>query len=56
MALEEGHPTYATEKELEHVEIDSSLFGEAFPEAKIYPKGPATHHRMKPRQLQLDEY
>lgn len=56
MALEEGHQTYATENELKHVEIDSSLFGEPFPEAKIYPKGSATHHKLKPRQLKLDEY
>uniref|UniRef100_A0A914HWA1 Uncharacterized protein n=1 Tax=Globodera rostochiensis TaxID=31243 RepID=A0A914HWA1_GLORO len=56
MALVDGEAVVQSPEELAHVQCDGSLFGQPFPEAKLYPEGPTENHLEVPRQLTLDEY
>jgi hypothetical protein len=56
MALVDGKEIVHKAEELAHVQIDSSLFGQPFPHARVYPKGASENHMNVPRKLKLEEY
>jgi hypothetical protein len=56
MALDDGIEIVTKPEELEHVQTESSLFGQPLPNARIYPRGPAEHHTNFPRKLKVEEY
>uniref|UniRef100_A0A914LAY9 Uncharacterized protein n=1 Tax=Meloidogyne incognita TaxID=6306 RepID=A0A914LAY9_MELIC len=56
MALNDGIEIITKPEDLEHVQTESSLFGQPFPAAKIYPSGPKENHMEFPRKLKVEEY
>ncbi|KHN83336.1 39S ribosomal protein L20, mitochondrial [Toxocara canis] len=55
MAQEEGRAVI-TDPEQRYIETEFSLFGTPFPRARIFPRGPAENHKIKPRKLKRSEY
>lgn len=56
MALVDGEEIYTKAEDLEHVQIDSSLFGQPFPYTRIFPSAAKENHINVPRKLKVDEY
>ncbi|KAF7630962.1 hypothetical protein Mgra_00008793 [Meloidogyne graminicola] len=56
MALDDGIQITTKSEDLEHVQTESCLFGQPFPDAKMYPRGPQERHINIPRKLKVEEY
>uniref|UniRef100_A0A915EJM6 Uncharacterized protein n=1 Tax=Ditylenchus dipsaci TaxID=166011 RepID=A0A915EJM6_9BILA len=56
MALEEDRIIYQTKEELEHVEINTSLFRQPYAHSRLFIKGPSEDHRIRPRKLKEVEF
>jgi hypothetical protein len=55
MAIEDGR-LVLKEEGVDTVQLDDSLFGEPYPRAVEFDKGPAKDHTKKPRKLRVDEF
>ncbi|VDO65787.1 unnamed protein product [Heligmosomoides polygyrus] len=56
MAIKDGRQVVPDDEFKFDVHLDDSLFGEPFPKARMYPRGPAENYTGKPRKLTVDEY
>jgi hypothetical protein len=56
MASVDGRTINTKSEDLDHVQIDSSLFGQPFPYARIYPGSTKENHINPPRKLKVEEY
>ncbi|VDL80459.1 unnamed protein product [Nippostrongylus brasiliensis] len=56
MAITDGRTIVPDDEHKFDVHLDDQLFGEPFPKACEFPRGPAENHTRPPRKLKVEEY